>query len=97
MALGLLHTLTLRADLFDSFNVPAYNNGTWVNDGGLYTVDVANPRSLQGNDYSHTSGASTRWVCEAPSTGVRCRVQIPGGRCTIATVRTMRTCWSAGS
>lgn len=77
---GLLHTLTLRADLFDSFNVPAYNNGTWVNDGGLYTVDVANPRSLQGNDYSHTSGASTRWVCEAPSTGVRCRVQIPGGQ-----------------
>ncbi len=77
---GRVHTLTLRADLFDSFGVPTFNNGPFANDGGLYTVDVANPRNLGGGDFSHSSGASTRFVCRAPETGVRCTVQLPGGQ-----------------
>ena len=77
---GRVHTLTLRADLFDSFGIPVFNNGPFANDGGLYTVDVANSRDLGGHDYSHTAGASTRFVCQAPATGVRCTVQLPGGQ-----------------
>lgn len=77
---GRIHTTTLRADLFDSFGVGTYNNGEWANDGGMYTVDVASPRSVINNDYTHGSGASTRWVCRAPESGVRCSVQLPGGQ-----------------
>lgn len=77
---GYLHTVTLRADLFDSFGVETYNNGPWVNDGGMYTVDVAAPRSVVSHRYGHTSGASTRFVCEVPASGIRCQVQMPGGQ-----------------
>ena len=77
---GRVHTVTLRADLFDSFGIEVFNNGPFANDGGQYTVDVANARNLGGHDYSHGAGASTRFVCQAPESGVRCTVQLPGGQ-----------------
>ena len=77
---GRLHTITLRADLFDDAGVVNYNNGPYANDGGLYTVDVASPDSLTGEDFSHNDGPSTRFVCEALPTGPSCTVQLPGGQ-----------------
>ncbi|MFT6399502.1 MAG: penicillin amidase [Bradymonadia bacterium] len=77
---GRVHTLTLRADLFNSFGIPTFNNGPFANDGGLYTVDVANPGDMVGHNYTQSAGASTRFVCRAPATGVRCTVQLPGGQ-----------------
>jgi acyl-homoserine lactone acylase PvdQ len=41
-------------------------------------VDVANPRL--GGQYDQRAGASTRFVCEAPTEGVRCSYQLPGGQ-----------------
>jgi penicillin amidase len=78
---GIIHTLTLRAELFDSFGIGSFNSGPWVNDGGLYTVDVASPRNTLSGNFSHSSGASTRFVCRAPVGGtVSCQVQLPGGQ-----------------
>ena len=82
---GRLHTLTLRADLFDAFGVADYNNPStegvaWANDGGDYTVDVANTRNPAERDYSHSAGPSMRMVCEAGDPTVQCKVQLPGGQ-----------------
>jgi acyl-homoserine lactone acylase PvdQ len=79
-AWGRIHGTLLRSDL-DNFGVTAYNNpapgeSPYANDGGLYTVDVANPNSR----YQQTSGPSTRMVCEALPEGVECSFQIPGGQ-----------------
>ena len=77
---GREHTVTLRADLFDAFRVENYNHGPFANDGGYGTVDVASPRSMGDKNFTHTSGASTRFVCEAaPGEDVACTVQLPGG------------------
>lgn len=76
---GRIHTITLRADLFDAAGNPSYNNGPYANDGGLFTVDVANPRNQFGDDFSHRAGASMRLVCEA-QTPVSCTIELPGGQ-----------------
>ena len=77
---GRVHTVTLRADLFDSLGVDIYNHGPFANDGGDYTVDVANARSPSSGNFTHSSGASMRMVCEAGDPTVRCQVQLPGGQ-----------------
>jgi penicillin amidase len=77
---GRVHTVTLRADLFDSLGVDIYNHGPFANDGGDYTVDVANTRGASSGNFSHSSGASMRMVCEAGDPMVRCQVQLPGGQ-----------------
>ena len=79
-AWGRIHGTVLRSNL-DNFGVDAYNNpapgdSPYANDGGLSTVDVANPNS----EYLQTSGASTRMVCEALPEGVECSFQLPGGQ-----------------
>ena len=76
-AWGRIHFLNLRSDVDTASGgiVTEFNETNLANDGGLYTVDVANP----GGDYSQTSGASMRLLCEAPSTGVTCTFQLPGG------------------
>lgn len=48
----------------------------FANDGGLFTVDVANPNS----NYKQTAGPSTRFICEARPEGVTCSFQVPGGQ-----------------
>ena len=79
-AWGRIHGAILRSD-FDNFGITTYNNpapgeSPYANDGGLSTIDVANPNS----NYQQTSGPSTRMVCEALPAGVSCTFQIPGGQ-----------------
>lgn len=78
---GRVHTLTLRADLFDSLGIDIYNHGPFANDGGDYTVDVANVSgSPASGEFFHNAGASMRMVCEAGDPAVSCLVQLPGGQ-----------------
>ena len=52
------------------------NQPLFANDGGLFTVDVAN----SGEDFVQTAGPSTRFVCEASTDGPTCTIQLPGGQ-----------------
>ena len=79
-AWGRLHGAVLQSDLdalgISQYNNPAVGESPYANDGGLYTVDVANPSS----NYQQTAGPSTRFVCEALPAGPSCSFQIPGGQ-----------------
>lgn len=75
---GRLHTITLRADLFSSLTED-FNNGPYARAGGMYTVDVGNPGNTAQRDFSQRAGASMRFACRAPSSGVRCSIELPGG------------------
>jgi hypothetical protein len=66
--------LSSLSEFFDEFSNPP-PPGFFANDGGLFTVDVANPDS-QG---IHSSGPSTRFQCEATEP-VQCTIQLPGGQ-----------------
>jgi len=79
-AWGRLHGLLLSSDL-SAFQILDYDNPPpteplFANDGGLFTVDVANPNS----DFVQTAGPSTRFVCEASANGPTCTIQLPGGQ-----------------
>jgi penicillin amidase len=80
-AWGRLHGLQLSSDLstFGIFNYdnPAPGDPLFANDGGLFTVDVANPGT---SDFVQTAGPSTRFVCEASPSGPTCTIQLPGGQ-----------------
>jgi len=65
----------LSAAFFSSYNNPPGTEDFFANDGGLFTVDVANP----ARNGQHSSGASTRFQCEGLDT-VKCTVQLPGGQ-----------------
>ena len=80
-AWGRLHGLQLSQDL-SSFGISAYDNPPpgeplFANDGGLFTVDVANPGV---EDFVQRAGASTRFVCESSPNGPSCTIQLPGGQ-----------------
>jgi len=79
-AWGRIHGVILESDLsafgISTYNNPAPGDSIYANDGGLFTVDVANPNS----DFTQTAGPSTRFVCETPPEGVSCTFQIPGGQ-----------------
>jgi penicillin amidase len=80
-AWGRLHGLQLSSDLA-SFGIFAYDNPTpnqplFANDGGLFTVDVANTGRT---DFVQTAGPSMRFVCEASPSGPSCTIQLPGGQ-----------------
>jgi penicillin amidase len=80
-AWGRLHGLQLVSDLstfgiFDYDN-PAPGDPLFANDGGLFTIDVANPGT---SDFVQTAGPSTRLVCESSPNGPTCTVQLPGGQ-----------------
>ncbi len=77
---GRVHTVTLRADLLDAAGVQLFNNGPYANDGAMWTVDVAQPRNPANSDFSHLSGASMRFVCEALAEGMTCSIELPGGQ-----------------
>lgn len=84
---GRLHTVTLRAA-----DGRPITDGPFANDGGWYTVDVANPsfakfRSSRGGDgftssFAHTAGASMRLVCvtsaDRPGQAPACTIDLPG-------------------
>jgi acyl-homoserine lactone acylase PvdQ len=80
-AWGRLHGLLLSADVSTfgilDYNNPPLNDPLFANDGGLFTVDVANPGT---NDFVQTAGASMRFVCEASASGPSCTIQLPGGQ-----------------
>lgn len=69
------HNLSSLSSAFGDFNNPPGNESFFANDGGMLTVDVANPNS-QG---IHSSGPSTRFQCEG-TTPVQCTIQLPGGQ-----------------
>lgn len=78
---GRLHGLELGSDLA-AFGVSQYNNPPpgeplFANDGGLFTVDVANP---DPRDFVQRAGPSTRLVCEVFPSGPTCTYQLPGGQ-----------------
>lgn len=82
-AWGRLHGLLLQSDLsslsglFAEFDNPPPDEPLWANDGGLFTVDVANPGQT---DPVQLAGPSTRFVCEASPDGPSCTFQLPGGQ-----------------
>lgn len=76
---GRLHTVLFRALLFPSFGSNQYNDGPYCNDGGLWTIDVANPSGPYADDYQHRGGPSMRFACETDAAGVRCTMELPGG------------------
>lgn len=82
-AWGRLHGLLLQSDLsslsglFAEFDNPPPTDPLFANDGGLFTVDVANPGQT---DFVQLAGPSTRFVCEASSEGPSCTFQLPGGQ-----------------
>lgn len=73
---GKLHTVTFASQL--EILDPSLSDGPWANDGGLFTVDVANP-GMDGG-FSHASGASLRLVVEAQEEGMKSWLQLPGGQ-----------------
>ncbi|WP_373049230.1 penicillin acylase family protein [Vulgatibacter sp.] len=81
---GRVHTITFESlvgDLAAAESVTGINNGPYANDGGLFTVDVANPPSLaRGSGFAHGSGASLRIVNEATADGIKTWLQVPGGQ-----------------
>jgi penicillin G amidase len=77
---GRLHTVTLRADLFDAAGVTEFNSDSFANDGGMFTVDVAHPADAADDDYSHPNGPSMRFACEASDATVQCTIELPGGQ-----------------
>ncbi|MEM7436429.1 MAG: penicillin acylase family protein [Myxococcota bacterium] len=66
---------SLSSAFFGGFNNPSGTTDFFANDGGQFTVDVANP----GRSGIHGSGPSTRFQCEGTDP-VACTVQLPGGQ-----------------
>jgi len=80
-AWGRLHGLQLGSDL-STFGIFDYDNPPpgeplFANDGGLFTIDVANPGT---SNFVQTAGPSTRFVCESSPNGPTCTIQLPGGQ-----------------
>jgi len=73
---GRIHTVSLRS-LFSGQDITRWDEGPWANDGGLSTVDVANPTT---ENFSHTRGPSLRVVFEMGEDGVESQFQLPGGQ-----------------
>lgn len=76
---GVEHTVTLAANLLSDAGFNMFNHGPFPNHGGLYTVDVANPRDIIGGDFTHGAGASMRFVCELDEYP-RCHFEVPSGQ-----------------
>ncbi|MEM8607090.1 MAG: penicillin acylase family protein [Myxococcota bacterium] len=70
----LVNLLSSLSSLFNDFNNPS-DGSFFANDGGQFTVDVANP----GRSGIHSSGASMRFLCEG-TVPVECSIQLPGGQ-----------------
>ncbi len=67
--------LASLSSFFNVFNNPPGNEEFYANDGGMMTVDVANPNSAG----IHGSGPSTRFQCEGLQPP-RCTIQLPAGQ-----------------
>lgn len=74
---GRLHTITFESQLA-SLDA-TLNDGPYANDGGLFTVDVANI-GADGANYTHTAGPSLRIVNEMKPDGIVTNFQYAGGQ-----------------
>jgi len=74
---GRKHTVTFKTEL--SLVAPKLDLGPFANQGGQFTVNVANP-GLSGKTFNHTAGASLRMVSEASDEGLVTWLQLPGGQ-----------------
>jgi penicillin amidase len=77
---GRIHTVSLRADLFDAVGITQYNSEEASNDGGMFTVDVANPADELGDHYDQRHGPSMRFACAASEADIECTIELPGGQ-----------------
>lgn len=81
---GRVHTITFLSEVSQLGTVAQRDDvdlGPFANDGGLFTVDVANPPALaKGKGFGHGSGASLRIVNEMAPGGVKTWLQVPGGQ-----------------
>ncbi|WP_437525354.1 penicillin acylase family protein [Sorangium sp. So ce726] len=81
---GRVHTLSLRS-IFDNFGLAVYNEGPYAAPGGLFTVNVANPRSRalppdgEKPSFAFANGPSIRLVIDADPAGPKMRFGLPGG------------------
>lgn len=75
---GRIHTVNL-VSLVSLNGFSLANSGPYINDGGLWSVDVANPVGY-GGDYGHPHGASMRMIYEATDTGIQASFELPGGQ-----------------
>jgi penicillin G amidase len=79
---GRIHTVTFTS-LFSRANISAFDNGPYANDGGFFSVDVANPTGRAGDfddTFNHPNGPSLRVVFEASDEGIEGWFQLPGGQ-----------------
>jgi penicillin amidase len=77
---GRIHTIALRADLFDQAGVTDYNTADFARGGGAYVIDVGDPEDELHDEYAMSHGSSIRWTCEAAEAGVACAYELPGGQ-----------------
>jgi acyl-homoserine lactone acylase PvdQ len=77
---GRKHRIYFRSNLAQA-GVTLFDYGPFANDGGLYTVDVANfSWSDAGpNGFIQGSGANVRFVAEMTAGAVKWRAVLPGG------------------
>ncbi len=78
---GRTHTVTFAslASQQAGFDLSMFNEGPYANDGGLWTVDVANPVGRDGS-FHHPHGPSLRMVFEAREDEIQGWFQLPGGQ-----------------
>lgn len=76
---GRMHNVLFAADLLGSL-VSTFNNGPFAAPGGQWTVNVANPRNVGGEDYSFRAGASMRLMVENTADGLKGKISFPGGQ-----------------
>jgi penicillin amidase len=79
---GRIHTVSF-VSLFSAAGVDLFDVGPFANDGGFFTVDVANPTGRAGDfedTFNHPNGPSLRLVMEASDTGIDAWFQLPGGQ-----------------
>lgn len=77
---GRMHTLTLRADLFDEAGITTYNSSPVARDGGPHQINVGYPIGELSGNFTMDSGASMRLVCEGNAGAVTCEFQLAGGQ-----------------
>jgi len=80
---GRVHTITFASQVSElaKLSGDTVDLGPFANDGGLFTVDVANPpANATGKKFGHTSGASLRIVNELNAEGMTTWLQVPGGQ-----------------
>jgi penicillin G amidase len=79
---GKLHRVRfpfLGIDALDQLTLGVFSAGPFPNDGGLFTVDVAN-FPIEADTFTQTSGPNVRFSAEMDPNGVRWRAVIPGGQ-----------------